>query len=143
MTKGTGSKDEQAKLYRIIDGAGGPDKYIDADEEQEIFVQADALNIWEGQAEAMLNHQCKKHGWTREKEITYYLRVMLEEATKDDSVIDRKEFDHIIGFAAAVRMPRKDAIRICCKLVREGGWQTANEGMLKKRDWLAEYEQHS
>jgi hypothetical protein len=143
MGTDTGTKEEQAKLYRIIDGAGGPDMYIDADEERDIFEKAEKLNIWHGQAEAMLNHRCKKHKWTRESDITYYLRVMLEEATKDDGVIDKKEFDHIIGFAAAVRMPRKDAIRICCSLVREAGWETEGEGLLKKRDWLADYEQGS
>ncbi len=141
MAKGTGSKDAQQKLYLIIDGAGGPDKYIDKEEESDIFDQANTLDVWKGQAEAMLNHRCKAHKWTRESEITYYLRVMLEEATKDDGVIDKKEFDHVVGFAVAVRMPRKDAIRICCQLVREGAWETEKEGMLKKKDWLKDYEQ--
>ena len=143
MVKGTGTKEDQQKLYKIIDGAGGPDKYIDKVEEQDIFAEADKLGIWDGQAEAMLNHRCKKHKWTREKEITYYLRVMLEEATKDDGLIDDGEFDHIVGFATAVRMPRKDAIRICVQLVREGGWETKNKGILKKNDWFKEYEQMS
>ncbi len=141
MAKGVGSKEGQDKLYKIIDGAGGPDKYIDAEEEKDIFTQADELGIWAGQAEAMLNHRCKKHQWTRETEITYYLRVMLEEATKDDGVIDKKEFDHIVGFGVAVRMPRKDAIRISVKLIHEGNWETEKEGRFKKHDWFGEYEQ--
>lgn len=141
MAKGIGSKEAQQKLYTFIDSVGGPDKYVDKDEEADVFAQADALDIWDGQAEAMLNHRCKQNKWTRETEITYYLRVMLEEATKDDGVIDKKEFDHIVGFAVAVRMPRKDAIRICCRLVREGGWATENEGFLKKQDWIKEYEE--
>ena len=140
-TKTKEEREAEEKLYMIIDGAGGPDKYIDKDEQEEIFAKAKALGIWGGQAEAMLNHRCKAHDWTRETEITYYLRVMLEEATKDDGVIDKKEFDHIVGFAVAVRMPRKDEIRICCKLLREGSWETENEGFLKKQDWLKEYEQ--
>lgn len=138
-TKGIGDKESQARLYKYIDGVG-PDKYIDAEEEESVFALADELNIWRGQAEAMLNHRCKQHKWTRESEITYYLRVMLEEATKDDGQIDKKEFDHIIGFAVAVRMPRKDAIRICSKIVRDSGWKTAGEGIFSKRDWLKEYE---
>jgi hypothetical protein len=141
MAKGTGTPEDQKKLYAIIDGAGGPDKYIDKQEETDIFNQAEALGIWQGQAEAMLNHRCKKHKWTRETEITYYLRVMLEEATKDDGVIDKKEFDHIVGFAVAVRMPRKDAIGICVGLIREGGWTTEKEGRFKKHDWFGEYEE--
>ncbi len=130
-------------LRKQIEGAGGPDKYIDEAEEEDIFAQANSLGIYRGQAEAMLNHRCKQHKWTRENDITYYLRVMLEEATKDDGVIDKKEFDHTIGFAVEVRMPRKDAIRICCRLVREGGWKTQNEGFRKKQDWLKEYEQRT
>ena len=133
----------EEKLYKIIDGSGVSDEYIDRDEEAEIFKKAGDLNIWKGQAEAMLNYRCKTHGWTRETEITYYLRVMLEEATKDDGVIDKKEFDHVVGFAVAVRMPRRDAIRTCCSLVREGGWDTENEGFMKKQDWLKDYEQAS
>lgn len=135
-------REAEQKLYKIIDGAG-PDKYIDKDEEADIFTKADSLGIWKGQAEAMLNHRCKTHKWTRETEITYYLRIMLEEATKDDGVIDKKEFDHIVGFAVAVRVPRKDAISVCCGLVREGNWKTENEGLLKNKDWLKEYEQRA
>ena len=143
MPKTTGTKETQQKLYRIIEAAGGPDKYIDAEEEKEIFSKADSMDIWEGQVEAMLNHRCKEHGWTRENEIVYYLRVMLAEATKDDGVIDKKEFDHIVGFAVAVRMPRKDAIRRCCGLIRQGGWKTQGEGLLRNKDWLKEYEEVS
>ena len=139
MAKSTGGKEEQLALYKYIDGCA-PDKYIDRDEEKEIVAKAASLNIWEGQAEAMLNHRVRRNGWTRESDIVYSLRIMLEEATKDDGVIDKKEFDHILRFAVALRMPRKTAIRACCVLVREGGWQTTSEGVLKKRDWLAEYE---
>jgi hypothetical protein len=138
---GIGGKEEQARLYKYIDGVGGADMYVDAEEERGVFEKATELNIWQGQAEAMLNHRCKKHRWTRETEVTYYLRIMLEEATKDDGVIDKQEFDHIIGFAVAVRVPRKDALAICCKMVREAGWKTKAAGMFSKKDWLTDYEQ--
>jgi hypothetical protein len=127
-------------MYLYIESRGKVDKYIDADEEQEIFNKAQDLGIWQGQAEAMLNHRCKQFGWTRESEVSRYLKVMLEEATKDDGEIDKKEFDHIIGFAVAVRMPRKDAIRICCEIVRQAGWKTASSGLLKKQNWFQDYE---
>ena len=140
MAKTTGTQEARQKLYRIIDGAGGPDKYIDAEEEKDIFAQADTLDIWKGQAEAMLNHRCKEREWTRESEITHYLRIMLAEATKNDGAIDKKGFEHIVGFAVALRMPRKDAIRICCMLIRQGGWKTQKKGLLKGKDWLKEYE---
>lgn len=141
MAKGTGTPEGQKKLYAIIDGAGGADEYIDKDAEADIFNQAEALGIWQGQAEAMLNHRCKKHKWTRETEITYYLRVMLEEATKDDGVVDKRQFDDIVGFAVAVRMPRKDAIGICVSLIRQGGWETERGGIFKTHDWFREYEE--
>ena len=139
MAKSTGSKEAQAALYNYIDGCA-PDKYIDLDEEKEIIEHAASLGIWSGQAEAMLNHRTRRNKWTRESDIVYSLRIMLEEATKDDGVIDKKEFDHIIGYAVAMRMPRKAAIRNACAIVREAGWETKDEGVLKKRDWLAEYE---
>jgi hypothetical protein len=142
MASGTGTKEEQLKLYHIIDGYGAPDKYIDAKEEKQIIEKAEELNIWQGQAEAMLNHRCRKNKWTRESGIAFDLRIILDEATKDDGVIDKKEFDHAIGFAVALRMPRKHAIHLACKMVREMDWKTTEEGgMFKKRDWLADYEQ--
>lgn len=138
--RGVGTAEDRAKLFKFIDGVG-PDEYISADEERDVYEKAKSLGIWQGQAEAMLNHRCRNNQWTRESDITFYLRVMLEEATKDDGVIDRQEFDHIIGFAVALRMPRKDAVSICCKMVRDAGWQTKAEGMFAKKDWLAQYEQ--
>ena len=139
MAKGTGTKEAHIALYKYIDGCA-PDKYIDREEEKEIIAKAASLDIWEGQAEAMLNHRTRRNGWTRESDIVYSLRIMLEEATKDDGVIDKKEFDHILGYAVALRMPRKAAIQACCAIVRDAGWQTTCEGILKRRDWLAEYE---
>ena len=141
MANGIGTQEQHQMLYRFIDGAGGPDKYIDLDEERLIFEKGDSLGIWAGQVEAMLNHRCKQHGWTRAKEIAYYLKIMLIEATKDDGVIDKKEFDHIVGFAVAVRMPRKDALRTCIEMIERGGWKTKNDGLLGKHDWLQEYQQ--
>lgn len=139
MGKGTGTKEEQRKLYTIIEGCI-PDKYIDVEEERDIFAEAELLNISKAQAEAMINNRCKKAKCTRETEVTWLLKVILEEMTKDDGVIDKGEFDHVIGFAVALRMPRKDAIRICIKIVKDNNWETLNEGMLKKTDWFAELE---
>jgi hypothetical protein len=139
MGKGVGSKEDQAAVYQYIDTRGGADKYIDAAEEQDIFRKADSLDIWQGQAEAMLNFRCKQLRWTRESDIAYSLEIMLEEATKDDGKIDKKEFDHIVGYATALRMPRKRAIQVCCTMIRKKGWETTCEGFLR-RDWLAEYE---
>jgi hypothetical protein len=140
MANSEGKKETQAKLYKLIDGMGGPDKYVDLREEREVFKKAEALGIGRDQAEAMLHHRCKTHKWTRESEITYYLRVMLEKTCDRDGAISKDQFDRIVGFAVAVRMPRKDAIRTCCKIVREAGWRTRVEGMIKKHDWFAEYE---
>jgi len=135
--KGTGTKDDQRKLYRLIEGCI-PDKYIDLEEEDDIFEKADALDISKPQAEAMINNRCKKAGCTRESEVTWLLKVMLEEMTKDDGAIDKGEFDHVLGFAVALRMPRKDAIRICVNIVKEHDWKTLKEGVIMKSDWFAE-----
>lgn len=137
---GTGTKEEQESLYRFIDGVGANDKYISLDEERDVVSKGASLNIASPQAEAMLNHRCRRRKWTRESDITFYLRVLLEAATKDDGQIDKKEFDQAITFAVALRMPRKDALRICCHMVREAKWQTKNEGLIRKVDWLSEYE---
>lgn len=140
MAKGVGTKEQHSKLYSFIKGCGEVDKYIDAEEQQEIYEMADTMDIWQGQAEAMLNHMCRQNDWTREADLAYFMKIMLLEATKDDGVIDKKEFDHILGFGVMTRMPRKDAIKICCKLVRENGWETEAEGRFKKVDWLSDYE---
>ena len=142
MAESASRKEAQAKLFKLIDGMGGPDKYVDAKEERDVFRKAEALGLWRGQAEAMLNHRCKQHKWTRESEITYYLQVMLEKASERDGAISKDQFDRVVEFAVAVRMPRRDAIRTCCKIVRKADWKTQAEGIIKKRDWLSEYEEH-
>jgi hypothetical protein len=128
------------KFRRLIEGCGVNDKYIDAEEEGELFQTAEKWNISKGLAEALINHRCRHFGWTRETDIAYYLSIMLEEMTKDDGVIDKTEFDHVIGFAVKMRMPRKNAIKTCCKIIREHGWATKNDGLLKRHNWLDEYE---
>jgi hypothetical protein len=132
--------DAPERLFKLIDGMGGPDKYVDVREERQVFKKAEALGIGLAQAEAMLHHRCKQHQWTRESEITYYLQVMLEKACQRDGAISKDQFDRTVGFAVAVRMPRKDAIRTCSRIIREAGWPTRAEGILQKRDWLSDYE---
>lgn len=137
MARGVGTVESRKELYRFIDGCI-PDKYIDAGEEREIFELAASLDISDAQTEGMVNGRCKKAGCTRESQVSWLLKVMLEEMTKDDGVIDKGEFDHVIGFAIALRMPRKDAIRTCVQIVKDNGWETQDEGRLRKRDWFAE-----
>ena len=48
---------------------------------------------------------------------------MLSEATKDDGVIDQREFDHIVGFAVKRFMPRKDAVEHCVILILDNNWR--------------------
>ena len=140
MANSEGKKEAQAKLYKLIDGMGGPDKYVDLREERDVFKKAESLGIGRDQAEAMLHHRCKTHKWTRESEITYYLQVMLEKARERDGAISKDQFERIVGFAVAVRMPRKAAIRTCCNIIRQAGWETQAEGMIKKRDWFSNYQ---
>jgi hypothetical protein len=136
-----GNKEEQDRLLKLIDGCGMCDKYIDLEEERSIIEKAKLFNIWNGNAEALLNHRCRQCRWTRESDILYFVTIMLEEMTKDDGVIDKKEFDHVVGTAVALRMPRKDAVARCVEIIKKKKWQTEGEGFLKKRDWLAELSQ--
>ena len=67
MSAGVGDAEARFRLYRFIDGSAGALRYVDAQEEENIFRKAESMGIWKGQAEAMLNHRCKRHKWTRGK----------------------------------------------------------------------------
>lgn len=141
-TKGIGTDDTRAELYRFIEGIGH-DKYISLEEEREVLLKADSLLISDAQAEAMLNLRCRRNKWIRESDVTFFLRVMLEAATKDDGLIDKKEFEQAVNFAVALLMPRKDAGRICHSIIVDSGWKAKPEkGMmgLSSKNWLDDYE---
>ena len=118
-------------LQKFIDGCGGPDKFIDTDEENRIFRKGGSLELSATQTESVLNRRCAEGGWTRQYRLSEKLTAMLHEATKDDGVIDQQEFDHIVNFAVKRFMPRKDAAEYCVTLILDNNWK-AKESMLNK-----------
>jgi hypothetical protein len=119
------------KLEKFVDGCGGNDKFIDYDEEQNIFRKGGGLELSLTQIEAVLNRKCTEGGWTRQTRLTDKLTTMLKEATEDDGVIDQQEFEHIVAFAVKRKMPRKDAIEHCGIIILDNRWK-AKQGMLNK-----------
>lgn len=119
------------KLEKYIDGCGGNDKFIDYDEEQKIFRNGGKLELTLTVIEALLHKKCSEGGWTRQTRLTDKLTAMLEEATKDDGVIDSQEYEHIVNFAVKRKMPRRDADEHCVTLILDNAWK-AKEGLMNK-----------
>lgn len=118
-------------LTTFIDACGGPDKFIDIEEEYKIFRKGGMLELSLSEIESILNRRCGEGGWTRQSRLTEKLTAMLEEATKDDGVIDKQEYEHILNFAVKRLMPRRDADEHCITLILNNAWK-AKEGMLDK-----------
>ena len=118
-------------LKKFIDGCGGPDKFIDVEEEYKIFRKGGELELTLTEVESILNRCCGDGGWTRQTRLTEKLTAMLHEATKDDGVIDKNEYDHILSFAVKRLMPRKDADEHCVTLILDNAWKV-KEGVFDK-----------
>ncbi|MFO7902476.1 MAG: hypothetical protein ACQESR_00945 [Planctomycetota bacterium] len=106
-------------LRKEIEGAGAPDAYIDEEEERHIFARGDGLGVDRATVEAVLNQICRDNGWIREKDVVPDLHDQLDEATRDDGVIDRREFEHCVNYAVAMNMPRKRAMEVSVKYVED------------------------
>ena len=65
---------------------------------------------------------------------------MLEKACTHSGRIKQEDFEHVVDFAAAVRMPRRDAVRICCGIIRKAGWKPSGGGLFGFGDWFSYYE---
>lgn len=124
-----------SKLKKVIETSGGPDKYIDNDEEREIFTQGSSLGIAPETTEAVLNHFCRERQWTREREIIQDLEDTLDEATKDDGAIDKGEFEHCVNYAVNMNMPRKRALELAVKFIGDRGLKIKKKFL--KGDWFA------
>jgi hypothetical protein len=121
-------------IRKQIEAAGGPDRYIDEQEEKEIYQKGEGLGVDRATVEALLNQMCRDHRWTRELDVVPDLYDQLEEATKDDGVIDQKEFEHCVNYAVAMNMPRKRAMQLSVKFIQD------NQLAIKKgwfgKDWF-------
>ena len=111
------------RLVKFIDSCGGPDKFIDTEEEYAIFRKGGALELSLTEIEAALNRRCSDGGWVRQSRLTEKLFAMLHEAIKDDGVIDHQAYDHIVNFAVKRRMPRRDADEHCVTLILDNAWR--------------------
>lgn len=124
-------------LEAFIDGCGGPDKFIDLDEEHQIFRKGGNEGLPLVEIESLLNQKCIEGGWTRQTRLTERLTALLHEATQDDGVIDEQEYERVLNFAVRRRMPRKDADEHCVTLVLNNGWKVKeslrNKWFTKKR----------
>jgi hypothetical protein len=123
-------------LRREIESYGGPDRYIDEEEEGLVFKKAAKAGVDQAAAEALLNQMCIEEGWTREKDIIPDLEDVLEEATRDDGVIDQKEFEHCVNYAVSMNMPRKRAMQLSVKFILDRKL-AIKKGWFKK-DWFAD-----
>lgn len=123
------------KLEKYIEGCGGNDKYIDHEEEQKIFRNGGRVELTLTEIEALLNRKCSEGGWTRCTRLTEKLTAMLNEATKDDGVIDQQEFGDVVNFAVKRKMPRKEAVEHCVTLILDNRWK-AKEGLLSGGSWF-------
>ena len=117
-------------LQRFIEGCA-PDKFIDKEEEYQTFRKGGALGLSATETESILNRMCSEGGWTRQIRLEDKLKAMLNEATKDDGVIDQQEYDHVVNFAIKRLMPRRDADELCITLILDNAWK-AKESMFNK-----------
>ena len=121
-------------LRKQIEGAGGPDRYVDEEEEKNISDKGQTLGIDQTTIEAVLNQMCRDNEWTREKDVIADLYDQLDEATKDDSVVDQKEFEHCVNYAVAMNMPRKRAMQLSVKFIQDNRLDI-KKGLFRK-DWF-------
>ena len=110
------------RLIKFVDSCGGPDKFIDIEEEHAIFRKGGGLELTLTEIESVLNRRCSDGGWTRQSRLTEKLTAMLREAAKDEGVIDHQAYDHIVNFAVKRRMPRRDADEHCVTLILDNAW---------------------
>jgi hypothetical protein len=104
-------------LRKTIASSGAPDRYLDRDDEFQIYKRAKSLNIDPPIVEALLNQMCRDNQWTLERDVIQDLRDHLEVATRDDGAIDRKRFLQCVNCAVRMNMPRKRAMELSVQYV--------------------------
>ena len=132
------NRESLASLRTEIEGFGGPDKYIDADEEAQVFEHAKSLGIERPTAEALLNQMCLDGGWTREQEIVNDLQDLLDEAARR-SAISKGDFEHCVNYAVSMNMPRRDAMELSVKYIKSQSL-TIKKGFFGK-NWFEQIRQ--
>ena len=121
-------------LRKEIEASGGPDKYIDSEEEAHVFEKGKTLGIPKDSVEAILNHMCRSGAWTREFDIVRDLEDMLDEVARKYGGIEQKAFDHCISYGVSMNMPRRRATELSVKYVCKSNFKI-KKGLLKG-DWF-------
>ena len=135
------SEDEKlASLRNQIEASGGNDKYIDEDEEQQIYDKGKNLGIEKSLIDSLINLMCRDGGWTRELDIIDDLFDILNEATSDDQMIDQGEWDHCVNYAVAMNMPRKRVMELGVKFVLEKRLKVKKK--MFGKDWFKPLVEH-
>ena len=115
------------RLVRYIEGCGGVDKFLDDEEEQNIFRRGGELELSLAEIADVLDERCSSGGWTRHSKLTAELTRQLQAAVDDDGAIAQHEFESVVDHAVASKMPRKSAEENCLTLMLDNKWR-AREG---------------
>lgn len=110
-------------LHRFINSRGISDKFIDFDEEQEIFRKGGDLELTVDEVNEVLRHKCSDQGWFRQKTIIEEVATTLEAAVSDGGLIEKQQFDEAVAHAVRQKMPRKAAIESCLELMLNNAWE--------------------
>jgi serine/threonine protein kinase len=119
------------KLRHYIEGCGGPDRFLNDEEEQSIFRRGGELDLALADVERLLQECCESGGWTRHSRLTRELTEKLQAAAFVGGSIDQREYEEIIGYATARRMPRKLAEEHCLTLILDNRW-TPQQGLFHR-----------
>jgi hypothetical protein len=131
------SESDLKQLRKKIDSVGAPDSFIDQDEETDVIDAGASLGLDSAAIESLINQMCRRGGWTREKDIIDDVYDVLKEATADDGVIDQKEFEHCVGYAVSMNMPRKRALALAVRFIQDEGLSVKKTGLLFSKDWFS------
>lgn len=121
------------QLRKVIMACGGPDKYIDVDEEADIYDKGKQLRIDRPRVEAILNQLCRDNQWTLENEIIEDVNDQVVGSAKDGT-ISEKHFEHCINYAVCLNMPRQRALEITVRSVTKAKLKIKTK--LFGKDWF-------
>ncbi len=111
------------ELYKIIEGRGTPDKFIDIDEEDEIFRKGGDLRLSSKDVEEVLSQMCRQEGWVRQRRLSDELAAQLQISAANDAAIQQDCFDTAVRYAVKQGMRRKLAIEECLTLILNNDWE--------------------
>lgn len=115
------------ELRRFIEGRGRSDRFIDYEEEQEIFRKGGDLGLSAREVELVLDKMCKFDNWKRQKHISEELHQSLAEQYAEAQTISKTAFDNSVQFLVENGMRRKAAIEECLTLILDNRWRAEED----------------